>query len=222
MTMTTQRSPDNHTKVTWQPHKGHLIFICHSLYPKEWLKGIVAGTRCKYCLLYPFRFLLVHDYVLWLFHCPFHFVRLLQACAHAPMPPIHSLVPCSLYSKCVCQSCINIGPCPLVCSPVSLSYKSFAGYIYAPINSLLSQQELQHWLCLSRHLLTLLPTFSWLQLSMGPSHLTRQLHPRSHSTSPQNVSPTFRCIFLTWLRLYPSTRKHRPHVASLGLSCFDT
>ena len=90
-------------------------------------------------------------------------------------------------------------------SPDACYHKSFAGYICAPTNSLLSQQELLHRLHLGHCLLTLLPTFSWLRLSIGPSHLTCRLCPGSHSTLPQNISPTFRCIFLTWLWLYPST-----------------
>ena len=101
------------------PLRDHMM--CHLRHPKEWLKGVVATTRSGYCPLHPFRFPLFHDHLLWPVYCPFHFVLLLQACAHALTFPICLSVLYSLFPKCACQSCINIGPCPLVCSPVLLS-----------------------------------------------------------------------------------------------------
>ena len=101
------------------PLRDHVT--CHSWHPKEWLKGVVATTWSGYCPLHLFRFPLFHDHILWPVYCPFHFVLLLQACAHALTFPICLSVLYSLFPKCACQSCINIGPCPFVCSPVSLS-----------------------------------------------------------------------------------------------------
>ena len=113
----------SHTYIRPWPPAGPLgdHMMCHSLYPKEWLKGVVATKWSRYCPLHLFKFPSFYDPLLWLFHCPFHFVLILRACAHALTFLIHLSVPYSLFHKCACQSCINIGPCPLVCSPVSLS-----------------------------------------------------------------------------------------------------
>ena len=101
------------------PHKGHVM--CHWRCPKEWLKGVVVTTLSGYCLFHLFSFPCFHDLLSQPIYCPCLFVPLLQACAHALTSPTHLSDPYSLFPKCTCQSCINNGPCPLVCSPVSLS-----------------------------------------------------------------------------------------------------
>ena len=171
---------------------------CHHLpYPKEWLKGIVAGTWSKYCLIYPFEFLLVYDCVLWLFHCPFHFDLLLRAYAHTLMPPIHSLALCSLYSKCVCQSCINIGPC-MFSSLVIISLLLVTSVLSKTLWELSSfKQELLHQLCLGGCLYKLLPTSSWLQFSISSSTDLLVTSQKSSFYAPKCLSNN-QCIHSTW------------------------
>ena len=101
------------------PHGGHVT--CHWRCPKEWMKGVVATTPSGYCPLHLFNFLCFYNLLPRLVYCPCLFVPLLQACVHAPTSPTCLSAPYSLFSKCACQSCINNGLCPLVCSPVSLS-----------------------------------------------------------------------------------------------------
>ena len=105
---------------------------------------------------------------------------------------ICSSAPCSLCPKCVCQSCINVGPCPLVCSPVSVSYIFCWLHLSSPRhpkNSLLFQAR------------TSAPITPWLLFLQVPANLqlitiqhwhhpTCQLHPRSHPSRPRNVFPT--------------------------------
>ena len=81
------------------PHIGHVT--CHSWYPKEWMKGVMATTRSGYCPFHLFRFPLFYNSLSQLVYCPCHFV--LPLCNEYAFLLLMAAI---LYGSCIIIPCI--------------------------------------------------------------------------------------------------------------------